>query len=268
MAIYDNFKREMLLRRYATSTIETYLSCLKTVLYTIGEHPTINQIKEYLLTLKSNSYHKQMVGTIHKYYEYILKKPLSLNDIPYPRREYKLPEIFSVEEIKSLFVQIHNLKHKLITSLLYGCGLRVGEIINLKLADIDPSRKIINIKSAKGGKDRQVMLPESILSLFHEYYNEYLPDTYIFNGQFGLQYSDRSVNEFLKYYAKRAKLTKNIHAHLLRHSFACHLLDNGTDMSLIQDLLGHNSQKTTRIYAKLSTRRISQIQSPINRMQL
>jgi site-specific recombinase XerD len=259
----DNFKRELILRKYSQSTITTYASCLSLIISRIGENPTIDQIKDFLITIKNPSYHKQLAGTIHRYFEFVLKRPLSLADIPMPRKSEYIPVVFSIEEIKSLISVIHNKKHRAIVFLLYGCGMRVGEIIRLKNSDIDSSRMVITIRQSKGNKDRQVMLDESLLVLLREYFIEYKPKEYLFNGQFGNIYSESSVNQFLKYYATKAGLKKKIHAHLLRHSFAVHLLENGTDMSIIQKLLGHANIKTTQGYARISTLHISKIKSPL-----
>lgn len=268
MTKIELFKRELLLRRYSQSTIDTYCSCLKVITSKIGENPSIEEIKEFLLTIKNNSYHKQIVGCIHKYFECVLKKKLSLKDIPYPRKEEKLPEILSRAEIQLIFNQINNLKHKSIASLLYGSGLRISEVINLKIADIDSSRMIINIRGAKGNKDRQVQLPIELLDLLRKYFTAFNPKEFLFNGQFGLKYSDRSINQLLKYYAKKAGIKKRVHAHKFRHSYATHLLDSGIDIYLIQKLLGHKKQETTEIYAKLSTQRISKIESPLSKIEI
>lgn len=268
METIEKFKKELLLRRYSINTIETYSSCLKIIINKIGENPSIDEIKEYLLTIKNASYHKQIVGCIHRYFEFVLKQKLSLKDIPYPRKEEKLPEILSQAEIQLIFKQITNLKHKSILSLLYGCGLRISEVINLKISDIDSSRMIINIRGAKGNKDRQVQLPVELLILLRKYFSAFNPKEYLFNGQFCAKYSDRSINQLLKYYSKKAGIKKRVHAHKFRHSFATHLLDKGIDIFLIQKLLGHKKQETTEIYAKLSTQRISKIQSPLSDLSL
>jgi len=141
-------------------------------------------------------------------------------------------------------------------------------LINLKLKDIDSERMIINIRGAKGNKDRQIMLDETLLKLLREYFLEDKPIEYLFNGQQGLQYTSSSVNQLLKHYAKKVGITKRIHAHKMRHCFATHLLESGTDMALIQKLLGHSNIKTTQIYAKVSTNLISKINSPLNQIQL
>lgn len=264
MTAKDTFKRELVLRKYAISTIETYTGCLAVIIDRIGEKPSIDQIKDFLIAIKNRSYHKQMVGTIHRYFEFVLKQPLDLSDIPYPRHGNQLPEILSRQEIKRLIDVPKNLKHQAIIFLLYGCGLRVSEVLNLKIIDIDSQNMIIRIRQAKGNKDRQVMLDEKLLILLRQYVREQRPQEYLFNGQLGLQYTDRSINTFLKYYAKRAGINRRVYAHLLRHCFATHLLEQGTDMALIQRLLGHNSPKTTQIYARISTGLISQIKSPLS----
>lgn len=258
------FKKELMLRKYSYNSINTYCSCLQMVFNQIGELPSIPEIKEFLLTIENRNYHKQMVATIRNYFDYVLKLPLDIKDIPYPRREYKLPEVLSLEEMSSLIKYPKNLKHQVIIEVLYGCGLRVGELINLKITDIDKSRMIINIRAAKGNKDRQVMLDQNLLNLINDYVSEYKPNTYLLNGQFKNQYSERSVNELLKYWSEKAGIKKHIHAHLLRHSFATHLLEAGTDMSIIQKLLGHNNIKTTQIYSHISTRLISKVKSPLS----
>ena len=161
-----------------------------------------------------------------------------------------------------------NIKHKSIICLLYGCGLRVSEVINLKIKDIDSKANVIYIIAGKGKKDRIVMLDKQLLELLRKYYTEYKPKEYLFNGQFDLQYSTRSINEFLKQIAIKAGVTGNIHAHLLRHSFATHSLEQGIDISYIQKLLGHNSIKTTLIYTHVSKSTIANIPSPLSHISI
>lgn len=260
----NKFKRELMVRKYSYNTVETYCSCLKVIFDNCGENPTIDSVKDYLLTIENRNYHKQIVATFRNYCLFVLGLKLNLQDIPYPRKEQKLPEIFSQQEMSLLISHPKNLKHQAIICLLYGGGLRVGELINLKITDIDSSRMVINVRAAKNNKDRQVMLDQSLLELLRDYVREYKPSTYLFNGQKKGQYSERSVNELLKYWSLKAGIKKGIHAHLLRHSFATHLLDAGTDMSIIQKLLGHSNIKTTELYAKVSTNLISQVKSPLS----
>jgi site-specific recombinase XerD len=205
-----------------------------------------------------------MAGTIQRYYEYILKQKLDIRDLPYPRAEHRLPEVLSISEVKSIRDQIKNLKHLLAFSFLYGCGMRVGEVLSLKPQDIDRARMLIIIRQGKGKKDRQVMLDAELLKLIENYYREFKPKEYLFNGQFGNIYTSSSINQFLKYYSKKAGITKNVHAHVFRHSFATHLLEVGTDISIIQKLLGHSDPKTTQIYTHVSDRFISNVKSPLS----
>lgn len=167
----------------------------------------------------------------------------------------------------SMFVRTK--KHKAILGVLYACGLRVSELINLKLKHIDRSRMIINIIQAKGGKDRQTMLPESLLSLLEDYYREYLPVEYLFNGQNKEQYSARSVGEVVKQLAQKADIkNKKVYTHLMRHNCFTHMVENGVDIALIQRIAGHSSSKVTNIYLHISHNHISKINSPLNNIRL
>jgi len=264
----EYFRRELTIRNYTISTINTYESCLKTIISKIGTHPTLDQVKDFLLTIKNYSYHKQIVGCIHRYFEFVLKQPLNLSDIPYPRKEYVLPEILSISEIQAIFDKCKNLKHRAIISMLYGCGLRMGEVLNMKIADIDSKRMVINIRQSKGLKDRQVGLSQQLLNLLRDYFKEFKPKEFLFNGQFSNQYTASSINQLLKYYAEKAGIKKRIHAHKLRHCYATHLLEAGTDMTLIQKMLGHKKIETTQIYAHISTALMSKVNSPLSNIKL
>jgi len=267
MTKYELFKRELMIRKYALNSVETYCSCLGVMFSKIGETPTIDQIKDMMLEFKNFNYHKQMVATVRHYFEWVLNVKIDLKDIPYPRREYKLPEVLSVEDVQKIISFPKNEKHQAIICLLYGTGIRVSELINLKVTDIDSQRMVINIRASKGNKDRQIMLDYNLLNVLRKHYAKEKNEIYVFGGQFKNQYSERSVNEMLKYWAKKAGVNKRIYAHIFRHSFATHLLESGTDMAIIQKLLGHNDIKTTEIYAKVSTKIISRINSPLNNIK-
>jgi site-specific recombinase XerD len=171
--------------------------------------------------------------------------------------------VLSVDEMQRLISAATNLKHKAIICLMYSTSIRISEVINLKIEDIDSSRMIIFIKDAKGGKDRQVPLDLGILNLLRQYYKEFRPKEYLFNGQFDVQYSERSISQFLKKYAEAAGIKKKIYPHLIRHTSATHLLEQGTDMSIIQKILGHSDIKTTHLYSQISSNLISNIKTPI-----
>jgi integrase/recombinase XerD len=263
-----DFKRELMVRKYAQKSIDTYSGCLQMAFNKIGEYPNLTQIKDFLITIKNFSYHKQMLNAIRKYFEFVLKLPIDLKDIPYPRREYKLPDVLSIEEVQKIISIPKNEKHQAIICLLYGCGLRVSELINLKISDIDSARMVITIRASKGNKDRQIMLDEKLLQVLRKHYEIERNPVYLFGGQFTNQYTSTSVNQLLKYWAKKSSVNKRIYAHIFRHSFATHLLEAGTDMAIIQKLLGHNDIKTTEIYAKVSTKIISRVNSPLNNIKI
>lgn len=247
-----NFKRELRLRRYSLKTIETYTSCLTVLVEKVSPELDIEKIKDYLLTIKSQNYHKQMVASVRNYYEFVLKINLDLSDLPYPRKEEHLPDVLSASEVKRLIEFPKNLKHQVIICYLYNCGLRVGELINLKLSDIDRERMVLHIRQAKGKKDREVPLHHELLNLTERYYRQFKPKEFLLNGQFSLQYSERSVNLLLKYWAKQAGIKRRIHAHKLRHCYGTHLHEMGIDLNIIQRLMGHKNIKTTNIYTKTS----------------
>ncbi|GGI24374.1 tyrosine-type recombinase/integrase [Pedobacter mendelii] len=172
-----------------------------------------------------------------------------------PRPEHKLPNVLSKEEIKLILEALTNIKHKTMLSLIYSCGLRRSELLHLKPTDIDSKRNLIFIKQSKGKKDRIVPLSLKILEMLREYYKLYHPKVWLFEGQKTENlYSEKSLQSVLKQALSKAKIIKPVTLHWLRHSYATHLLENGTDLRYIQELLGHNSSKTTEIYTHVSTK--------------
>lgn len=262
----EKFKRELLVRKYAWSSIETYCSCLG-VLYNITPSFDIERIKDYVITIKERNYHKQMVATIRNYYDFVLGIKLDLSVLPYPRREEKIPEVFSVDEIRKLIEYPKNLKHQVIICYLYNCGLRINELIHLELTDINRSRMVIKIRNAKGNKEREVPIHDSLLKLTEKYYIQYKPKKYLINGVQGDLYTESSINQLLKYWALKVGIKKRIHAHRLRHSYATHLHESGVDLNIIKELLGHSNVKTTEIYTKVSSA-YKKIPSLISNFQL
>lgn len=208
------------------------------------------------------------MSALKLFYSLTGRQPLKFKYIEYPRSEKKLPIVLSQDEIQRMFDVCENIKHRVILAILYGCGLRVSELINLKWEHIDRSRMIINIIAGKGKKDRQVMLPGSLISLFEQYYKQYKPETYVLNGQFSNQYSETSVGAVIKQLAAKAGIKKRVYTHLMRHCSFTHMVESGTDINLIQRLAGHNNVKTTAIYLHLSDSTISKIQSPVSRMRI
>jgi integrase/recombinase XerD len=190
---------------------------------------------------------------------------LPLEQLHRPKREKKLPNVLSKEEIKKILEMPMNIKHRTMLSLIYSCGLRCGELLKMKPKDIDSKRMLVMIRLAKGKKDRIVPLSEKVLQLLREYYKRYRPKEWLFEGQkVGEAYSERSLQLVLKHAIEKAGIKKPVSLHWLRHSYATHLLESGTDLRYIQELLGHKSSKTTEIYTHVSTKSIQNIRSPFD----
>lgn len=269
------YSDDLRLKNYAESSIENYSSQVSLFL---REHITVatkpseiseKQIKEWLLKSNSVNGRKHRISALKLFYRLTVKQPMKFKYIEYPRSEKKLPIVLSVGEIQKMFDVCGNLKHKVILALLYSCGLRVSELINLKWEHIDRSRMIINIIQAKGNKDRQVMLSPSLVPLLTDYWKEYKSKVYVLNGWMGiLKYSERSVGEVMKQLAEKAGINKKVYTHLIRHCSFTHMVESGTDINLIQKLAGHNNVKTTSLYTHISHNLISKIQSPLNTIKI
>ena len=258
------YSEDLRLKNYSENTIENYCSQVKCFLEhfnSVATKPSEiseKQIKTWLLEAKSINGRKHRLSAVKLFYKLTGKQPLKFRNIEYPRSEKKLPQIINKKFLLDRISKIENLKHKAIITLAYSVGLRVSEVCNLMISDIDSQNQIIHIRQAKGKKDRIVPLSENVLKLLRQYFKEFRPKDHLFNGQFENRYSERSCNQIVKKY-----IGKDYHFHLLRHSNATALLEAGTDISLIQKLLGHNSPKTTQIYTHVSTQLINRIQTPI-----
>lgn len=272
---FKKIERNLTYRKYSRRTIETYISCLRKFEEFVNRNGnTINEdsIKTYLEVLANKNYSRstinQHINAIKFYLEQVLKEPRKNYYIDRPRKAKKLPSVLSKEEIQQIFSVTKNLKHKAILALLYSSGLRIGEVLNLKLLDIDSSRMVICIKSSKGAKDRTVPLSENVLITLRKYYMEYRPKNYLFNGEIGRPYSASSVRQFLGRSVKLASIKKVVTPHTLRHSYATHLLESGTDLRFIQEILGHSNVKTTELYTHVATKTLKNITSPIEDMEI
>lgn len=190
--------------------------------------------------------------------------PNRFYEIERPAKKEKLPEILSKEEVKKLINQPKNSKHKCILALLYSAGLRRNELLNLKISDIDSDRMVIRVQGGKGGKDRYTLLSKDLLTDLRYYFRLYRPKVWLFEGAGGGKYSGTSVLKIVKKAAEKAKIGKKVVPHTLRHSFATHLLEAGTDLRYIQTLLGHGSSKTTEIYTHVATNVLTTIQNPLD----
>ena len=228
----------------------------------IGLAPKTEMGKDVILS--ENIIHSRM-NALKFYFEQVLHRDkMFFEDIPRPKKRSILPKVLDKADVSKLFSHVDNPKHALMLKLCYGMGIRVSEIVNLKITDIDSGRMLVHIEAAKGKKDRYVALPTSILEDLRDYYRAYRPKIYLFEGQYGGQYAIRSVQAVFKNAMQKAKINKTVGIHGLRHSYATHLMECGTDMSFIQKLLGHKDIKTTEIYAKVSNRQLGNIKSPLD----
>lgn len=258
-----NYERDLKVKNYAQSTIKNYLCQIEIFLNYFKskdspKHISSGEIKEYLLTAKEVNSQRHMHSAIKLFYKYTVHQPQKFRFIEYARKERKLPKVIDKDYLVEKINNIENIKHKSIIMLAYSTGMRVSEVCNLLISDIDSARMVITIRQSKGNKDRIVPLSVNVLSLLRLYFKEYKPKEYLFNGQLSLRYSHKSCNEIVKKY-----IGSNYHFHLLRHSTATALLESGTDLRIIQKLLGHSSSKTTEIYCHVSTNIISKINTPI-----
>lgn len=270
----QEFQRYLHSKRYSEKTVRVYSDSLSIFLrYTsskaieeIDNNDLIDFNNNYILKNGySSSFQNQVVNAIKLFYCVIHKHKLEVELIHRPRPEKKMPNVLSKEEVKRLLEAPTNLKHKAMLSLIYACGLRRGELLNLTIKDIHSERKLLLIRQAKGKKDRVVPLSDKILKMLREYYKLFKPKVWLFEGSIEQKrYSEKSLENVLKQSKLKAKIEKPVTLHWLRHSYATHLLENGTDLRYIQELLGHKSSRTTEIYTHVSIRNIQQIKSPFD----
>lgn len=256
-------EQKLIFLNYSNNTKNIYIHYIKEFISSIEKqvvHLNSTDFQNYIDNYKftSISQQNQVINSIRFLYKFGLDKKYDKVSFTRPKKEKKLPQIIESEFLKEKINQIRNLKHKSIISLGYSVGLRVSEVINLKIEDIDSKRMIINIKNSKGRKDRIVPLSPNILTLLRDYYQEFKPMEYLFNGQNSLQYSSESCNQLVKKY-----ISPKYHFHLLRHSCFTHLIESGVDSRIIQKIAGHSNIKTTEIYMQVSTNILNKVPLPI-----
>jgi len=262
--LLKKLEENLKLKNYSKETIKSYLNHVKKYLE-FANSKGINEIsaKEFLIKKLSKNNPASVghnVFAIKYFFKEILKQEL---EIPNPKRNKTLPDILSVKEVKSMIESISNTKHKLIIKILYGCGLRVNEIINIKTNDLDFEENLIKIRLSKGGKDRFVKLPFSIKEELRRY-AKINHSKYLFPSNREGKLTKKTIAKIVQNSAKKAGIKKRVYPHLLRHSFATHLLEQGTDLRIIQKILGHASIKTTQIYTQISQASIKNIKSPLD----
>lgn len=270
----EAMRKELRLRSYSPRTLESYLGSVRAFFdFFPSKAPrtlTETEVREYLLHLLQTK--KLANGTVNQVYNAlrflfleVYKKPYVVGSVPRPKKEKQLPSILSEEEIFRLLSSIDNLKHRTMMMLTYSAGLRVSEVVRLRPEDLDPDRRLIHVRRAKGKKDRVTLLSEMAFESVKEYLSQYAPAEWLFEGfQRGKAYSIRSAQAVFDRAIEKAGITKDVSIHILRHSFATHLLEHGTDLRSVQTLLGHESSKTTEIYTHVSTKTLGKITSPLD----
>ncbi len=270
----NRFKKWLEQKRFSPNTVNTYAEVTAFFLRYMNlknlTQITARTIEQFnydfiFVAKKSISYQNQCISGIKHLIDF---KGLAIDtlNIQRPNKDKKLPNILSKQEVKALFEATKNLKHKVLLSLTYSAGLRIGETLSIKPKDIDFERGLIHIKSAKGKKDRYTLLSQGLIPLLQTYIDHYNPKVFLFEGRYDAPYTQVSARQVLKKSLKKANIKKYATLHTLRHSFATHLLESGTDIRYIQELLGHNSPKTTMIYTHVSTTNLKDIKNPFDNL--
>lgn len=271
--LIDKYSKLLHLKNYSFKTEKAYMHHLNLFLdyirsskITSVDSKVLLNYFNYLRQERKFSYSamKQSLASVRFLFLDVLKKEIDFDFFIKMKKPNSLPNVLTTEEVKKIINSIDNLKHKTIISTIYSCGLRISEAVNLLIKDIDSSAMTVKIVNAKGKNDRYVMLSPKLLELLRRYFVEYKPKKYLFEGQFGDRYSTRSIQQIFNKAVKIAGIKKRVTVHSLRHSFASHLLDNGTDIRFIQELLGHKHLSTTQIYTHINPVSVKKIKSPFD----
>lgn len=271
--IIDRYSKKLHLKKYSDATCKSYLHQVNLFLnyFESTNLPDISPSDllcyfNYLRKNKKFSYSclKQALAAIQFLYRHVLKREIDCRFFTKIKRKNNLPVVLSTSEVKNIINSIYNLKHKAIVSTIYSCGLRISETVNLKIDHLNFDSRCIKIVNAKGTGDRCVMLSEELLNLLDQYFKKYNPKKYLFEGKYGGKYSARSIQELFAKAVETAGISKRVTVGTLRHSFAAHLLDNGIDIHLIQELLGHKHLSTTLMYTYIHPLFAKDIKSPLD----
>ena len=273
----EYFRMWMEQKRYSDETVKNYLTHIHQFFryYPGLRHTDImaEDVERYnheviLGNGLSISFQRGLVGAVKLFYSVTPGSKMDLEKLQRPFKESRLPEVLSKAEVGQLISVTTNVKHKALLSIIYSCGMRIGEVISLKINDLDKDRKLIKIVRGKGNKDRYVPYSERLKAILRIYYDQCKPRVYLFEGQYGGQYSERSAALVLQQAVRKCRIRKRVTLHTLRHSFATHLLESGTDIRYIQELLGHSSPNTTMIYTHVSSKKLSEIKSPLDDLDI
>lgn len=268
----DLMKNEMVIRGFSFKTIKAYTSHFKRyTLYNPNfEKYDINNVKNYLLRFRdekqlSVTYLSQAISAIKFYYCKLKGLEHVEFGIVFPKKEKKLPNVLSKHEVEQILTNIKNMKHKAMLMVIYSAGMRVSEAASLLITDINKERGLITIRQSKGHKDRVTLLSKKVLEVLREYYKVYRPDKWLFPGDDKCKHiTTRTIQIVFRRACEKAKINRPISVHCLRHSFATHLLESGVDLRYIQELLGHESSKTTEIYTHVSSNSLNKILNPLD----
>jgi len=275
--LISKYEHKLTLKNYSDRTLRAYLNGLTIFL----DYVNVRQCKEVTPRVLEDFFHyarkelgygysmmKQLLASVKFLYTEVLNESVDFDFNIKMKKPSRIPIVLSVEEVQRFLNSFTNIKHKAIFTVCYSAGLRVGEILNLKIKDIDSDRMQIRIDQGKGQKDRYSILSDKVLSLLREYVKEYRPEEYLFEGQSGGKYSAASIQALMRKHRKMCGIKKKVTPHSLRHSFATHLLDNGTDTRFIQELLGHKHISTTQIYTHVSSRTLKDVKSPVEDLEI
>jgi site-specific recombinase XerD len=273
----EEYRNKLVELRYGYNTVKVYCSMFeeflnyynKVELSEIDSQMVIAFLQYLVMERKvSSSYQNQSINAIKFYYEKMLGLPRKVYRIERPRREKKLPVVLNEEEISRVIRLTKNIKHKAIIMITYSSGLRLSEVLNLRIIDIDSKRMQVFVRQSKGKKDRYTLLSKKALPVLRDYLRDHKPKEWLFEGVDGGQYSRSSMESLVADAYRRAGITKAVTVHTLRHCFGTHLLENGTDLRYIQSLMGHSSSKTTEIYTHITTKGFNQIENPLDKLNV
>jgi site-specific recombinase XerD len=271
--LLEAFRQELVARGLRPRTRDVYLAHVRSFLrWSRTEHSdgAAGQVRPYLTHLveerhASRSYHTQAVSALKIFFQGVLRSPELAQAIPRPKREKRLPSVLSKEEVARLIDAARHPKHRLLLMLLYSSGMRVGEVVRLRIEDVDVERGLVRVRDGKGAKDRHTLLSSKALAVLRAYREVFGCRRWVFEGgRDGRHYTERSVQHVVQHCAARAGIERTVTPHTLRHSFATHLLEAGTDLRYIQELLGHGSSRTTEIYTHVTATRLAKIRSPLD----
>jgi integrase/recombinase XerD len=273
MKYREKMLQDMTLRNYTRRTMNSYVYLVGRFFEWFGKPPaeaTRDDVRRYLLWLVNEQHVAQSTygavrAALKFFFEITLAKPCVIERILAPKRRYRLPDVLTLEEALALLRHVETYRNRVALTVMYGCGLRIGEVCTLRVEDIDSGRMLIHIREGKGRKERFVILPKMVLRMLRAYWKMARPDGFFFPGKIrGTHITAPAVRKAFHNACRRAGITKELTPHSLRHSFATYLVDNGAELDVVKALLGHESIRTTSIYTRVSVKRLQSVVSPVD----